>query len=394
MKKSFYIGVGLIVFLIVSLLAYGVYLNKRSETNIAQRTAENRLPLHGARVQMRNIFPMLKVEMLNLYSKNMVDITALVDGKVNNFFVAQNDFVREGQAVVELINDEVPLQLKQAESDIIQAQANLTRAENTFKRYSELLTMDAISKQKFDEAKADFESAQAVLESSIAKRDQLAIRKDRQVITASIGGEILRLYKQVGSYVTAGTPIALIGNFDTLYFDTKLFSDVDEKIDIGQVVEVHFSDHESFDKSYGAHYAAGNLGGQQIFNATLIDISPPFSQSAFLRKLTWQIDNSVGLLEPGFYNGAHIHFTFPRYCLTIPENNTVDDNDNYVFIAEDGILKMRKIVTGFSDGNFIQIVSGLNEGDIVITSSTSGLSEGLPVDVTIDEGGNELGRRF
>lgn len=384
MKKNFYIGVGLIVLLILSLLAYGVYLNQRSESNIAKRMAENRLPLRGAKVQMRNIFPKFKLEILNLYSNNMVDITALLDGKVNSFFVGQNNFVQEGQPVVELVNDEVPLQMKQAESDIIQARANLTRAENTFKRYSELLTMDAISKQKFDEAQADFESSQAILESAIAKRDQLIIRQDRQIVTASISGEILRIYKPVGSYVTAGTPIALIGNFDTLYFDTNLFSDVNEKIDIGQIVEVHFADDENFNKAYGAHYAAGNLGDKQIFTAKLIEISPPFSQPAALRKLTWQIDNSVGLLEPGFYDGAHINFTSPRHCLTIPEDITVDDRDNYVFIAEDGILKLRKIVTGFSDGDFIQVISGLNEGDIVITSSNSGLSEGLSVDVTVD----------
>lgn len=384
MKKNFYIGVGLIVFLILSLLAYGVYLNQRSESNIAKRMAENRLPLRGAKVQMRNIFPKFKLEILNLYSNNMVDITALLDGKVNSFFVGQNNFVQEGQPVVELVNDEVPLQMKQAESDIIQARANLTRAENTFKRYSELLTMDAISKQKFDEAQADFESSQAILESAIAKRDQLTIRQDRQIVTASISGEILRIYKPVGSYVTAGTPIALIGNFDTLYFDTNLFSDVNEKIDIGQIVEVHFADDEKFNKAYGAHYAAGNLGDKQIFTAKLIEISPPFSQPAALRKLTWKIDNSVGLLEPGFYDGAHINFTSPRHCLTIPEDITVDDRDNYVFIAEDGILKLRKIVTGFSDGDFIQVISGLNEGDIVITSSNSGLSEGLSVDVTVD----------
>ena len=384
MKKNFYIGVSLIVLLILSLLAYGVYLNQRSESNIAKRMAENRLPLRGAKVQMRNIFPKFKLEILNLYSNNMVDITALLDGKVNSFFVGQNNFVQEGQPVVELVNDEVPLQMKQAESDIIQARANLTRAENTFKRYSELLTMDAISKQKFDEAQADFESSQAILESAIAKRDQLTIRQDRQIVTASISGEILRIYKPVGSYVTAGTPIALIGNFDTLYFDTNLFSDVNEKIDIGQIVEVHFADDENFNKAYGAHYAAGNLGDKQIFTAKLIEISPPFSQPAALRKLTWQIDNSVGLLEPGFYDGAHINFTSPRHCLTIPEDITVDDRDNYVFIAEDGILKLRKIVTGFSDGDFIQVISGLNEGDIVITSSNSGLSEGLSVDVTVD----------
>ena len=385
MKKSFYFGVGLIVVLILLLLSYGVYLNVRSESIISQRMEERRLPLRGAKAQVRDIFPVFKLDIINLYSKNLVDVTALIDGKVNNFFVEQNSLVKTGDSVVELINEDVPLQLRQAESDILQARANLTRAENTFNRYSELVSMDAISRQKFDEAKADFQSAQAMLASSIAKRDQLAIRKNRQIITSPISGEILRLYKQIGSYVTAGTPIALVGNFDTLFFDISLFSDVDEKLELGQIVHLSFSNYETFSKAYGANYSAGNKGGNQIFNATLIDISPPFSQPAVIRKLIWEIDNSVALLEPGMYDNAQIQFTSSRRCLTVPKNALFDDNDTYIFVAENGLLHLKKIVTGFSDDNFIQIISGINEGDIVITSSTQGLSEGMPVDVSIDD---------
>ena len=384
MKKSFYFGVGLIVVVIFALLSYGVYLNQRSENNITQRMEERRLPLNGARVQTRNIFPMFTLEILNLYSNEMVDVTALIDGKINRFFVSQNSLVNIGDSIVELFNEDIPLQIKQAESDILQAQANLKRAESTFKRYSELVAIDAISRQKFDESEADYKSALARLESSIAKRAQLDIRQDRRFVTAPINGEILRLYKQIGAYVTAGTPIALIGNFDTLFFETDLFSDVEEKFEVGQNVEIHFSEDESFSKAYGANYSAGNAGNKQIFKATLIEISPPFSQPATLRKLIWKIDNSVGLLEPGIYNNAQIHFTKPRPCLTIPENATVDDKDNFVFVVNDGVLKLQKIVTGLTDGKYMQVVSGLNEGDIVVTSYTEGLTEGLSVEVSVE----------
>ncbi len=301
------------------------------------------------------------------------------------FFVERNNFVRAGDSIAEVFNEEIPLQINQADSEILEAETALTHAQNTYNRYAQLVTLDAISRQNFDEAKANLESARARLENYRAKRAQLAIRQTRQVITAPINGEILRFYKQVGSYINAGTPVALIGNFDVLRFNMDFFNDT-ARLKIGQPVEVSFND-ESFSKAYGSNYSAGNKANQ-TFNAKLIDISPPMTQAAEIRKLTWELDNTVGLLEPGFYEDAEIRSTLGKTCLTIPLNATFDNKNNFVYVVEDGTLKLREIVSGVSDKNFLEVVSGLNEGDIVITSSAEGLSEGLKVEVTLDEEAN------
>ena len=376
----------MVVILIVSLLSYGIYLNEKSESQIALRMSERRLPLHGAKVTARNIYPVIKMDFINFYSNEMVDVTALIDGKINNFFVERNTFVHAGDSVAEIFNEEIPLKIKQADSDILEAEAALTRAQNTFNRYAQLVEMDAISKQKFDEAKADFESAKARLENYRAKRAQISITQTRQVITAPINGEILKFYKQFGAYVTAGTPVVLIGNFEMLHFDTNIVNDI-SRLEIGQSVEISFTD-EKFSKSYGSKYSVGNKGSKQIFNAKLIDISPPMTQPAEIRKLTWELDNTVGLLEPGFYENAEIHSPLAKKCLTIPRNATFDTKNNFVYVVEDGTLKLREIVSGVNDKNFLEVIDGLNEGDIVITSSPEGLSEGLQVEVTLDEEAN------
>lgn len=373
---------GVIVIVIGSLLSYGIYLNLESESQIAVRMNERRLPLHGAKVTTRNIYPVVEMDFINFYSNEMVDVTALIDGRINKFFVERNSFVRAGDSIAEIFNEEIPLQLNQADSDILEAEATLTHAQNTYNRYAQLIGMDAISQQNFDEAKARLESARARLENYRAKREQLAIRQTRQVITAPINGEILRFYKQIGTYINAGTPVALIGNFDVLRFDMDFFND-SGLLKIGHLIEVSFND-ESFSKAYGSKYSAGNKSNQ-TFKAKLIDISPPMNQSAEIRKLTWEIDNKVGLLEPGFYEDAEIRSTLAKKCLTIPRNAIFDNKNNLVYVVEDGILKLREIILGVSDKNFIEVISGLNEGDIVITSSAEGLSEGLKVEVTLDK---------
>jgi hypothetical protein len=50
-----------------------------------------------------------------------------------------------------------------------------------------------------------------------------------------------------------------------------------------------------------------------------------------------------------------------------------------------GTLERRSVVTGASDGTYIEIIQGLSEGDVVITSDTDGIKDGVAVDVAIEE---------
>lgn len=385
MKRNFYIGIGLVVILIAALLSYGIYLNQKSENQIVERMNERRLQLRGAVVAVRTIYPVVYPDVIRFYSNQMVDVTALIEGKINKIFVEPHTLVNAGDPLIELFNEEILLQIKQVDSDILEAEANLTRAQNTYNRYLQLIEMDAISRQKFDEAEADLKSAVARLENYRAKREQFLLRQTRQIIPSPIRGEILKFYKPVGSYILAGTPVALIGDFDTLYFDRELINEPLFPIAVGDTSKINFSGEEDFEKSYGTRYYFGNKGSSQIFTARLIEISPPINQPAEIRKLVWEIDNSVGMLEPGLYSNAKMTSDKPVTCLTIPLKSNFLDKDNFVYVAEDGILKRRKIVSGVSDENFLEVVSGLNEGDIVITSNTDGLTEGLNVEIILDE---------
>lgn len=383
MKKSFYTGMGLVVILIGALLGYGIYLNQRSENQIVERMNEGRLQLRGAVAAVRTIYPVAYPDVILFYSDKMIDVTALIEGKINKIFVEPHSFVNAGDPIVELFNEEILLQIRQVDSDILEAEANLTRAQNTYNRYLQLVEMDAISRQKFDEAKADLESAKARHENYRAKREQFLLKQTRQLITSPISGEVLKLYKPVGTYILAGTPIALIGDFDKMYFES--INEPMFPIAVGDTAQITFSDEEDFEKSYGTRYYSGNKGTRQIFTVQLIEISPPIDQPAEIRKLVWEIDNSVGMLEPGLYSNPKIRADKPITGLTIPLKSNFFDKDDYVFVVEDGILKRRKIVSGVSDENFLVIISGLNEGDIVVTSNTDGLTEGLNVEIILDE---------
>ena len=386
MKKSFYFGMCLIIFLILALLSYGVYLNERSENQISSRMLDMRVQLRGSKAEVRDIFPSFGLDLMYLVSDNIVDVPALIDGRVEKHFVSPQSLVRVGQPIAEIVNEEIPLKIQQVESDILEAEANLMRCQNIYNRYSELVESDGVSKLQFDEATADFKAAEARLANCKAQKAQLEIQSRRQVITAPISGEVLKFYRQEGAYLRAGQPLALVGEFDTLYFKVEYDDKIARQLIEEKILKLSFNEEAKFTKVYGESFASGNQGAKQIFNVNLREVDPPISQGAEKRQLTFEVDNRVGLLEPGFYAGGNFQTSYSKKCLTIPLTATVDDTHSSVRVVEDGILKIRKIVAGADDGKYLEIISGLSEGDIVVTSDTEGLKEGTKVEITLEGG--------
>ena len=116
-------------------------------------------------------------------------------------------------------------------------------------------------------------------------------------------------------------------------------------------------------------------------------ITPALNEPASVRQIVWQIDNRVGLLEPGAYRKMRLHSSITRRVLTIPISCFTDESHDRVAVLEsDGRLGFRDVETGITDGTYIEIIKGLQEGDIVITSDTEGLTVGTEIDVDLDDG--------
>ena len=390
MKRLYFVGLVMILIFAVAIIAYGAWLNKSGENQIVERMENRTIPLQGAKVQVRDMNPKIVLETLNLYSEDMADAVALIDGRIEEIFVSKNSKVRRGQVLFTLVNDDIPLKIQQAESSIARAEAQLANAKNNYARYTRLMERDATSKEKFDEAEASYFASEAALKEAQTVKQQLLVQSARQDIIAPIDGEVLILYKQQGSYVTAGTPIALVGDFSRLYFSMPVDDKHARQLSAGQRADLSFTNSQILRKAYDTEYAAGNKGDAQVFSVHVREISPPLNESATLRKIVWEVDNRVGLLEQQAYSGAVLKSARTQKVLTVPLAAMTDSNHNAVFVVTaEGTLERREVRTGADDGNFIEILSGLKEGETVITSAAEGLEGGMKVTVTLTEGDNQ-----
>ena len=385
MKIYFYLGVGIIITLIVTLFGYSAYLNSRGENQIAERMSNHHLPLTGVKVQERSLMPVVELDLVNLYSNDMTDVVALESGRVIQLFVEKNSHVDRGNPIIKLLDEDIPLKIRQIDSDIFEAEAQLVKARNTYNRYSQLLENNAISLERFDEAEAAYKAAQARLANFEAQREQLLIRQSREIINSPIDGEVLNFYQTVGAYVKAGTPVALVGDFSNLNFTSTLKDIYTQRLYVGREFDLTISEGEGIQKSYGANFSSGNLGDDQIFRARVEKITPDLSEPASIRQVVWSVDNRVGLLEPGAYSKICLHSNLSHKCLSVPVDAFINENKTQVAVMVDGRLAIRNVETGITDGKYIEVKSGLQAGDIVITSDTEGIEEGTQIDIVLED---------
>lgn len=384
MKKLYIVGLMLILMFAIAMIAYGAWLNKNGENQIVERMEKRTIPLQGAKVLMRDMHPKLFLETINLYSEEMADAVALIDGRIEQMFVTKNSNVTREQVLFSLVNDEIPLKIQQAESSIAKAEAQLANAKNNYARYTRLRERNATSLEKFDEAEAAYFASEAALKEAQTVKQQLLVQSARQDVIAPIDGEVLIIYKQQGAYVTAGTPLALVGNFSRLFFSLPIDDKHAQRLSIGDMAELSFTNSQILRKAYDTEYAAGNRGDAEIFSVYVKDIMPSLNEPARLRKVVFEIDNRVGLLEQQAYSGAVLKSTKTRKLLTVPLASMIDSNRNAVFVVTpQDTLERRAVKTGADDGNYIEIISGLKEDETVITSAAEGLEDGMKVTVTL-----------
>ena len=193
-------------------------------------------------------------------------------------------------------------------------------------------------------------AAQANLQAAVAKRDMLLVNESRCEVRAPIDGTVRIIYRQPGTYVPSGTSLALVGDYNELYFSHQVSDDKAQRLQVGQEAEFIFPGRE-FKNLDGAH---GDMGAEQVFHGVLTEIAPPLEVPGAARTLLWRIDNPLGLLTPQTYG-----------------------------TDRDGKLERRDVVTGRDDGDYVEILGGLEPGEIVIVFGTENLQDGLKAEVKL-----------
>lgn len=386
MKKYFYLGIVLILMVAGMIVVYGAYLNYNDEKQIANRMEARVVSVTGAKVQVRPLKPRLEMDTVQFYSQNMTDAVALASGRLMKWHVEKNSPVHKGDVILSMDSEQIPLKMQQAATNVRRAEANLAKTQGSFQRQEQLMGYHATSLERYEEAKALYLAAQEELKSAKAEEELYSVQAGWLQVTSPVDGEVIIIYQREGAHVESGTPVALIGDFNHLRFNMAL-DDVDAKyMALGDQGLLRFADNGAWQKIYDTGYAAGNRGRRQEIHAKLVEITPPLEEPADVRRAVWEVDNRSRLLEPMTYTGLTLSSEKSHDCLTVPRKAMVDADFSQVMVVDgEGIIHLRSVAAGISDESFVEILDGLQEGEVVITGNLEGLKEGMRVDVGVGD---------
>jgi len=116
------------------------------------------------------------------------------------------------------------------------------------------------------------------------------------------------------------------------------------------------------------------------FSGTVKMISPVVDPSSGTSKVTIDIIDDRGKLKPGMFASVFIDTETHQNSLIIPKKALILESDlDQVYIYQEGLARKVTLQVGFASGDDLEVLSGLHEGDLVVTAGQDGLREGLPI---------------
>jgi RND family efflux transporter MFP subunit len=326
----------------------------------------------------------------NLVGEATIDIVPRVAGRIDSIPVKLGDRVAKGALIAKIEDREIREQINQAqatldvnkanvvqrESDVQVQQIALDRAKASFER-------GLTARQNLEDAEARYNSAVSQLNVAKAQHSQTQFRIDELKITLSnttvvapTDGFVSRRILDAGAFANANTVMLTIVDIDTVRLVANLVEKGFKKIVPGVEAKVQVDTFPGED-----------------FTGKVSRVAPVFDPATRTAQMEIEVPNPGFRLKPGMY--ARVRLTVERRpnALTVPRNAVVDvDGKRGVFLVNEGVATFVETATGLTDGERMEILSGLEEGQRVITTGALALQNGDRVALPAGSGRGRGGR--
>jgi RND family efflux transporter MFP subunit len=329
----------------------------------------------------------------NLIGEATVDVVPRVTGRIESVAVRLGDRVSRGQPIAKIEDREIREQINQVnaslqvnaanvanrESDLTVAETALQRAKTTYER-------GLASKQSLEDAEARHNAAVAQVNVARAQQVQTQARIDELGFTLSntevvspVDGFVSRRHLDPGAFANANTVILSV-------------------VDIGTVRLVANLVERDFNRVFPGVEALVELDAfpGENFTGQVSRVAPVFDPATRTAEMEIEVPNPGFRLKPGMY--ARVRLTVERRpeALTVPRNAVVDQaGQRGVFLVVENMAQFQPVVTGIQDPEYVEVLEGLSDGQVVVTTGALALRDGDAITLVDDvpEGRAGRGRR-
>ena len=291
-------------------------------------------------------------------SNESVILRPEVSGRIVKLNFADGQQVKKGQLLVGFDSTVNQAEVRQAKAELGIARAN-------YERTVDLAKQKFISERARDESQANVQVLEAKLALAEARLSKLEIR-------APFSGIVGIRTVSVGDYVKDGTDLVNLEDISSVKVDFRVPERYVDQVQKGQAIEV----------------TVDALPGRP-FRARVDAIDPQVDSSGRSALLRGRIDNQESKLKPGMFARVRLILAERDNALVVPEEAIVPQGDKFVvWKIVDNKAVRTEVKTGLRRAAKVEIVQGLQAGDLVVTAGQVRLSkDGTPVRVA--EGGGE-----
>jgi RND family efflux transporter MFP subunit len=272
-------------------------------------------------------------------------------GKITAIHVQEGDKITQDTLLADFESDSLNAELSGA-------QARAEYFESKLSRLKELFEKGAVSKDRLESMEADLEEAKAHIEQHQSQIDQLALR-------APIDGTVLWRDAEIGEVKNAGQTLFWVGQMSPLQLRAEVDEEDITKVKEGQKVLL-----------------TADAFPDRVLTAKVARLTPKGDTVTRTYRVYMDLPEDTPLLI-GMTTEANIITKEHDQALLIPAAAITEKNHIWTAKKQGSslIAKKTKIKTGIAGGEFIEIVDGLGESDIIILPPFDGLQEGQKIRV-------------
>lgn len=340
----------------------------------------------------------------SLAADEEVVVAAQAAGELSQLNVDFGSFVTQGQVIATIDQRDAKLKVEQAEAtlkqtmarlgmpdglnvgekfdpqrnaDVKVAKSQLDWAKMDLDRNTKLIENGDISRSIYDQATISYNSAQAHYQAALdAVNQQLALVEQQRsalalakkaitdtVVRSPITGAVKEKLAARGSYLAVGGKIVSLVKINPL----RLRADIPESsaaaVRKGQMMTLTV---EAFPG--------------RTFSGHVVRIGPSLNEQTRALTVEAEVNNAGNLLRPGMFAKSQLITAKDAPAVMVPSRAVVTVAGlTKLFVIENGKASERIVKTGSSDGDLIEIVEGVKEGDLVATSNADKLQQGSVV---------------
>ncbi|HAE86412.1 TPA: hypothetical protein DCG86_00135 [Candidatus Marinimicrobia bacterium] len=320
------------------------------------------------------------VYMGDIQAESSARVYAKIPDRIVDFPVNNGDYIRKGTVIARVEDSKLKQSVYQTEAALASAKSQLENLKLEYNRIEKLFKEEAVSESQYLQLKTQLEVAKNGVAQAQAAYNMVKEQLDDAVIKAPIDGYVSGKMLNVGDMAAGQMPIVTLTQKDSL----KIIVDVIEKdirlVKKGQNVNVYV-----------------DVFPEQVFMGEVARISPVVNEATRTSQVEILLKNPDNALTPGMFARLEIIVQSKDNVLLVNRNNvdvrtsrrlngssirdTEIDQIFSVFVVENNLALEKEIEVGIRSGLWMEVVSGLEEGDRVVSIGRTNLRDSTMVNI-------------